>query len=30
MILFFIDVVAAFILDLVFGDPYRLPHPVRL
>jgi adenosylcobinamide-phosphate synthase len=30
MIFFFIDVVAAFILDLVFGDPYRLPHPVRL
>lgn len=24
-----LDVIIAFILDLIFGDPYRLPHPVR-
>ncbi|MDP4183131.1 MAG: adenosylcobinamide-phosphate synthase CbiB [Bacillota bacterium] len=29
MIWLLLDVVAAFILDLIFGDPYWLPHPVR-
>lgn len=28
--LFFIDVVAAYLIDLVVGDPYWFPHPVRL
>jgi adenosylcobinamide-phosphate synthase len=25
----FFDIAAAFILDLIFGDPHWLPHPVR-
>jgi len=24
-----LDVVIAYVLDLLFGDPYWLPHPVR-
>ena len=25
-----IIVAVAFLLDLIFGDPYWLPHPIRL
>ena len=25
----FIDIIIAYVLDLIFGDPYWLPHPVR-
>ncbi len=27
---FIIPLVAGFILDLIIGDPYKLPHPIRL
>lgn len=30
MIAYLIPVAAGFILDLILGDPYSLPHPVRL
>lgn len=29
MIFFFLVVIAAFVLDLMFGDPRWLPHPIR-
>jgi adenosylcobinamide-phosphate synthase len=27
---FFIDILIAYILDLIFGDPHWLPHPIKL
>ena len=28
--IFFVPVIIGFLLDAVFGDPYNMPHPIRL